>query len=184
MSKEKETWYAKVLKSRYIASGIRCDLQKIDRLYSTLARLKFEIYNLRKEADVEYTAVCGVVTCKDEKTRLVLEEKEKCMGLELAAIKRNVDDIVESRTKLITSEITQWRNKKGRDYYTKIKEKRHARGGLVIAGELKDTLRCFLSFVKERDALSQSDLKSFIHKDRLNGEDITFERERQRDRVN
>ena len=66
MSKEKETWYAKVLKSRYIASGIRCDLQKIDRLYSTLVRLKFEIYNLRKEADVEYTAVCGVVTCKDE----------------------------------------------------------------------------------------------------------------------
>ena len=126
---------------------------------------------------MEYTAVCGVVTCKDEKTRVVLEEEEKCMGLELAAIKRNVDDIVESRTKLITSEITQWRNKK-------IKEKRHARGGLVIVGELKDTLRCFLSFVKERDALSQSDLKSFIRKDRLNGEDITFERERQRDRVN
>ena len=67
-----------------------------------MARLKFETYNLRKEADVEYTAVCGVVTCKDEKTRLVMEEKEKCIGLELAAIKRNVDDIVESRTKLIS----------------------------------------------------------------------------------
>ena len=139
MPKEIETWYAEVLKSRHITSAIRSDLQKIDRLYSTLARLKFELYNLRKEADVEYTAVCGVVTCKDEKSRLVLEEKEKCMGFELAAIKRKVDDIVESRTKLITSEITQWRIKKGRDYYTKIKEKRHARGGLVIAGELKDT---------------------------------------------
>ena len=42
----------------------------------------------------------------------------------------------------------------------------------------------FLSSVKERDALSQSDLKCFIYKDRLNGEDITFERGRQRDRVN
>ena len=69
MSKELETCYAKVLKSRYITPGIRCDLQKIDRLYSTLARLKFEIYNVRKEADVEYTAVCGVVTCKDEKNK-------------------------------------------------------------------------------------------------------------------
>ena len=184
MPKEIETWYAEALKSRHITSAIRSDLQKTDRLHSTLARPKFELYNPRKEADVEYTAVCGVVTCKDEKSRLVLEEKEKCMGFELAAIKRKVDDIVESRTKLITSEITQWRIKKGRDYYTKIKEKRHARGGLVIAGELKDTLRCFLSFVKERDALSQSDLKSFIHKDRLNCEEITFERERQRDRVN
>ena len=71
---------------------------------------------------MEYTAVCGVVTCRDEKTRLVLEEKEKCIGLELADIKRNVDDIVESRTKLITSEITPWRNKRGRDYFTKTKE--------------------------------------------------------------
>ena len=112
------------MKFRYITTVIRCDLQNIDRLYSTLARLKFEIYNLRKEADVEYTAVCGVVTCKDEKTRLVLGEKEKCIGLELAAIKRNVDNIVESRTKLITSEITQWRKKRGRDYFTKTKEEK------------------------------------------------------------
>ena len=99
-------------------------MQRIDRLYTMLARLKFEIYNLRREADVEYTAVCGVVTCKDEKGRLVLEEKEKGIGLELAAIKRNVDDTVESRTKLTTSEITQWRNRRGRDYFTKTKEKR------------------------------------------------------------
>ena len=35
---------------------------------------------------------------------------------------RNVDDIVESRTKLITSEITQWRNERGRDYFSKTKE--------------------------------------------------------------
>ena len=78
-----------------------------------------------------------------KKTRVVLEEKEKCIGLELAAIKRNVDDIVENRTKLITSEMSQWRNKRGCDYFTKTKEKRHARGGLVFVGELKDTLRCF-----------------------------------------
>ena len=140
MPKDLETWYAEVLKSRFITSAIRIDLQRIDRLYSTLARLKFDLYNLRKEADVEYTAVCGVLTCKDDKKRLVLEEKEKCMGFELEALKRNVEAIVESRTKLITSEITQWRNKKGRDYYTKRKGKRHARGGLVIVGELKDTL--------------------------------------------
>ena len=86
--------------------------------------------------------------------------------------------------KLITSEITQWRNKRGRDYFTKTKEKRHVRRGLVILPELKNTSRCFLSFVKVRDALSQSDLKSFMYKDRLNGEDILFERGRQCDRVN
>ena len=72
MPKEIETWYAEVLKSRHITFAIRSDLQKIDRLYSTLARLKFELYNLRKEADVEYTAVCGVVTCKDEKSRFFI----------------------------------------------------------------------------------------------------------------
>ena len=87
MSKELEIWYAKVLKFCFIPTGIRCVLQRIDRLYSMFPWLKFEIYNLRKEADMEYTAVCGVVTCKDEKARLVLEEKEKGIGLELAAIK-------------------------------------------------------------------------------------------------
>ena len=184
MSKEIEHWYAKVLSSRYITSGMRCDLQKIDRLYCTLARLQFELHNFRKETDVEYTAVGGVVTCKDEKTNLLLEEKEESIGLEVEALKKNVADIVECRTKLITSEITHWRKKKGRDFYTKYKEKRHARGGLVIVGELKDTLRCFLSLVNERDVLSQNDLKSLIFKDRLSGEDIIFERERQRERAN
>ena len=48
----------------------------------------------------------------------------------------------------------------------------------MIVGELKTTSRCFLSFVKERDALSQSDLQSFMYKDRLNGEDVLFERGR------
>ena len=50
--------------------------------------------------------------------------------------------------KLITSEITQWRNKRGRDYFTKTKEKRHVRGGLVIVGELKNTSHCFFVLCK------------------------------------
>ena len=99
-----------------------------------LARLKFEIYNLRREADVEYTAVCGVV----------LEEKEKGMGLELAPIKRNVDDIVESRTNLTTSEITQWRNKRGRDYFTKTKEKRCERRPCDSGRTEKHLTLCFV----------------------------------------
>ena len=81
MPKEIETWYAEVLKSRHITSAIRSDLQKIDRLYSTLARLKFELYNLRKEADVEYTAVCGVVTCKDEKNKACSGGKREMYGI-------------------------------------------------------------------------------------------------------
>ena len=66
---------------------------------------------------MEYISVCGVVTCKDEKTRQDLKEKD--IELEIAALKRSVDDIVASRTKLVTSEITQWKNKRGRDYFSK-----------------------------------------------------------------
>ena len=33
----------------------------------------------------------------------------------MAAVKKSVDDIVASRTKLVTSEIIQWKNKRGRD---------------------------------------------------------------------
>ena len=70
---------------------------------------------------MEYISVCGVVTCKDEKTSQDLEEKRKDIELGIAALKRSVDEIVASRTKLVTgtSEITQWKNKRGRDYFSK-----------------------------------------------------------------
>ena len=60
---------------------------------------------MRKEVDVEYISVSGVVTCKDEKTRQDFTEKEKDIELEIATLKKSVDDIVSSRTKLITSEL-------------------------------------------------------------------------------
>ena len=74
---------------------------------------------MRKEVDVEYISVSGVVTCKDEKARQDFTEKEKDIELEIAALKKPVDDTVSSRTKLITSELLQWKNKRGRDYFTK-----------------------------------------------------------------
>ena len=84
------------------------------------------------------TYVCSVVTCKDKRQDFV--EKENDIELEMAPRKKSVDDIVASRTKLVTSEIIQGKNKKGRDYLSKQKERRHIRGGHVIVGELKPTL--------------------------------------------
>ena len=93
-------------------------MERIDKLYGRLLRCSFELYKLRKD-DVEYISVCGVVTCKDEKTSQDLEEKQKDIELGIAALKRSVDEIVASRTKLVTgtSEITQWKNKGGRDFF-------------------------------------------------------------------
>lgn len=79
---------------------MRIDLQRIDKLYGRIARYSFELYKLRKEVDVEYISVCGVVTCKNEKTRQDFAEKEKDIELEIATLKKSVDDIVTSRTKL------------------------------------------------------------------------------------
>ena len=136
---------------------MRTDLRRIDKLYGRLARCSFKLYKLRKEVDVEYISVSGVVTCKDEKTRQDFTEKEKDIELEIATLKKSVDDIVTSRTKLITSELLQRKNKRGRDYFTKQKERRHIRGGQVIVGELKLTLKCYLNLVKERNALVSND---------------------------
>ena len=118
MSNILQIWHEKVIKSRFITSCLRSDLERIDKLCGRLLRCSFELYKLRKE-DMEYISVCGVVTCKDEKTRQDLEEKQKDIELEIAALKRSVDDIVESRTKLVTSEITRWKNKRGRGYFSK-----------------------------------------------------------------
>ena len=102
----------------------------------------------------------------------------------MAAVKKSVDDIVASRTKLVTSEIIQWKNKRGRDNLSKQKERRHIGGGHVIVGELKLTLSCYLKPVKERDALVSNDLQVLTYEDRVKDEHVAYERERQRDRVN
>ena len=181
MTNNLQVWHEKVIKSRFITSCLRTDLQRIDKLYCRLARCSYELYKLRKEVDVEYISVCGVVTCKDEKTRTGFTEKEKDIELEIATLKKSVGDIVTRRTKLITSELLQWKNKRGRDYFTKQKERRHIRGGHVIVGELKLTLSCYLNLVKERDALVSNDLQVLIYEDRVKDEHLAYERERQRD---
>ena len=186
MTNNLQIWHEKVIKSRFITSCLRTDLQRIDKLYGRLTRCSLELYKLRKEVDVEYISVSGVVTCKDEKSRLDFAEKEKDIELEIATPKKSVNDIVTSRTKLITgtSELLQWKNKTGRDYFTKQKERRHIRGGHVIVGELKLTLSCYLNLVKERDALVSNDLQVLIYEDRVKDEHLAYERERQRDREN
>ena len=163
---------------------MRTDLQRIDKLYGRLTRCSLELYKLRKEVDIEYISVSGVVTCKDEKTRQDFTEKEKDIELEIATLKKTVGDIVSSRTKLITSELLQWKNKRGRDYFTKQKERRRIRGRHVIVGELKLTLSCYLNLVKERDALVSNDLQVLIYEDRVKDEHLAYEKERQRDREN
>ena len=182
MTNDLKIWHEKVIKSRFITSCLRTDLQRINKLYGRLARCCFELYKLRKDVDVEYISVSGVVTCKDEKTRQDFVEKGKDMEFEIATLKKSVDDIVTSRTKLVTSELLQWKNERGRDYFTKQKERRHIRGGHVIVGELKLTLSCYLKLVKERDALVSNDLQVLIYENRVKDEHLAYEGERQRDR--
>ena len=177
MTNNLQIWHEKVIKSRFITSCLRTDLQRIDKLYGRLARCSFDLCKLRKAVDVEYISVHGVVTCKDEKSRQDFAEKKKDIELEIATLRKSVDDIVTSRTKLITSELLQWKNKRGRDYFTKQKERRHIRGGHVIVGELKITLSCYLNVVKERDALS-NDYQVLSYEDRVKDDHLAYERER------
>ena len=75
---------------------MRTNLQRIDKLYGRLTRCSFELYKLRKEVDVEYISVSGVVTCKDEKTRPDFTEKKKDIELQIATLKKSVGDIVSA----------------------------------------------------------------------------------------
>lgn len=86
MTNNLQVWHEKVIKSRFITSCLRTDLPRIDKLYGRLTRCSFELYKLRKEVDVEYISVSGVVTCKDEKTRQDFTEKEKDIELEIATL--------------------------------------------------------------------------------------------------
>ena len=85
--------------------------------------------------DLEYVSLGGEVRCKDDEARKEFEEKETKFNLEIDKLRRSVDNIVQHRAKLITSELTQWKSRKGRDYLSKTKLKRQKRGSLTIVGE-------------------------------------------------
>ena len=63
--------------------------------------------------DLEYVSVGGDVRCKDEEAKKSFEEKETKLTYEIDKLRRCVDGIIEQRTKLITSEITHWKSKRG-----------------------------------------------------------------------
>ena len=118
------------------------------------------------------------------KQKKTFEENETKLSIEIDKLRRPVNDIVEQRTKLITSEIAHWKSTRGGDNLSKQKLKRQKRGSLLIAGELKQTLRLYLNLVKEQDTLHDTDLKTSIQRARVNENNLTYERERQRDRNN
>ena len=150
----------KVYKSRLITTCLRIDLLHIDKLYTRISKCKYDLYNLRKEVNLEYVSVGGVVSCKDDEVRKQLEEKETKHNIDIAELRSSVDDIVANRVKLITLELKQWKSRRGRDYLTKTKLKRQKRGSLVIVGELKNTLSLY-KFGKEAGYVTFIRLKNF-----------------------
>ena len=148
MSSAIHSWLKKVCHTRLITACLRNDLLQKDKLYTRISQRKHEIYNYRKVVDLEYVSVGGEVRCKDEEAKKTFEEKETKLTFEIVNLRRSVDGIIEQRTKLITSEIAQWKSKRGRDYLSKPKLKRQKRGSLLIVGELKHTLRLYLNLVK------------------------------------
>ena len=180
-----QSWLEKVYKSRLITNCLRIDLLHIDKLYTRISKCKYDLYNLRKEVNLEYVSVGGVVSCKDDEVRKQLEEKETKHNIEIAELRSSVDDIVTNRVKLISSELKQWKSRRGRDYLTKSKLKRQKRGCLVIVGELKNTSSLYTSLAKERDMLHLSVTVIFTFTGaRANEDCMAYKRERQRERIN
>ena len=184
MSSAVHAWLKKVYHTRLITAGLKNDLLQIDKLYTGISQRKHEIYNCRKVVDLEYVSLGGDVKCKDEEAKKTLEEKETKLTYEIDKLRRSVDGIIEQRTKLISSEIAQWKSKRGGDYLSKPKLKRQKRGSLLIVGELKHTMRLYLNLVKERETLHYADLETSIHRARVHEDNLTYKNERQRDRNN
>ena len=138
MSSAVHAWLKKVYHTRLITAGLKNDLLQIDKLYTGISQRKHEIYNCRKVVDLEYVSLGGDVKCKDEEAKKTLEEKETKLTYEIDKLRRSVDGIIEQRTKLISSEIAQWKSKRGGDYLSKAKD---------ITSEERQILNCGGGFV-------------------------------------
>ena len=51
-----QSWLEKVYKSQLITTCLRIDLLHIDKLYTSISKCKYDLYNLRKEVNLEYVS--------------------------------------------------------------------------------------------------------------------------------
>ena len=86
----------------------RKDLLQIDGLYAKISKLRYELYDLKKEDCFELCGTC--VVCKDEGQRLELKEKEKWYVEEVKTVKAIVATVVWTRTRLLKVEYKQWKS--------------------------------------------------------------------------
>ena len=107
-------WLEKVYRKRLITSALGKDLLQIDGLYARTSKLRYELYDLRKEDCFELCGTC--VAYKDEGQRLELKEKEKWYVDEVKRVKAIVGTFFWTRTRLLKVEYKQWKSLRGRDY--------------------------------------------------------------------
>ena len=143
-----------------ITYALRKDLLQTDGLYARISKLRYELYDLKKE---DWFKLCGTcMASKDEGQRLELEEKEKWYADEA------------TRTRLLKVEYKQWKSLRGRDYLGKQRMKRHVRGGLLIVSEIRKTLGLFTRLVTERDMLHEKDYIAKIPKAKEDEDSMAF----------
>ena len=75
-----------------ITSALRKDLLQIDGVYARISKLRYELYDFKKEDWFELCGTC--VACKDEGQRLELKEKEKWYVDEVKRVKAIVGTVV------------------------------------------------------------------------------------------
>ena len=91
-----------------ITSALRKDLLQIDGLYARTSKLRYGLYDLRKEDCFELCGTC--VAYKDEGQRLELKEKEKWYVDEVKRVKAIVGTFFWTRTRLLKVEYKQWKS--------------------------------------------------------------------------
>ena len=95
---------------------------------------------------------------------------------EVKTVKAIVGTVVWTGTRLSTVEYKQWKGLRGRDYLSKQRMKRQVRGSLVIASEIRETLRLFMRLVTERDMLHEKDYIAKIPKAKEDEDSMAFHR--------
>ena len=80
-------WLEKVYRKRLITS-----LLQIDGLNAKISKLRYELYDLKKEDCFELCGTC--VACKDEGQRLEIKEKEKWYVDEVKTVKAIAGTVV------------------------------------------------------------------------------------------
>ena len=178
-------WRKKVLKTRPISALLEVELFHVDLLYERLLDLETSLYDFERQNQEIFSFQAGEPSGYNSDENERLRKSRITFDSSIEEVKQEINYLITRRRSLISSEITELRQKQRFPKMSREKQKKAMRGLVNNIYELRRVLKSFDKLVDERERIFQLDLrkrKQYLRQ-KCEAEGIEMEKQRRRDNL-